>query len=627
MKKSARKFVGDSTKYYPLLFTVIFVVILFQYSFSFVESRLYDLRIKYDFGIGFRDNIVIVVMDEESDEFLGEQYPYTFASHSKLLKRIVEDRPVVVNYLVNFQGAIAEDDRRNLISFKTSVKKFVEDGRSFRFGTDLDEWGERLPPPFLRDLGYSLAILNVDGSIFAKDNIARRALLNIDGEDTLHLWAANKYRFFQNKKVLNINSILGAYYLPAASASFTLFKYYTSPLKEDLKIKKIPFHRVVVGNFPKGYFTDKIVLVGPRYISRPREDYVLTPFDDEMSRSSKLAVHANIIQSLIQNKTIYKVPELVSQILAIIIAVFLSVIVFKYQPVKGLMITFGLIFGIILFSYLHFSIMGLWLQTGHLILTVLVVYYIWVPFKAIGEYKRRYAIQEESKLLKRVENLKRNFISLMSHDLKTPVAKIAGIADVTLQQHRSNPDIAKNLQSIIDSTRELNKFITSILDLTKVESQELNLQMVSKDINPIIENIVEKLRYEATNKNIEIILELGPIYPIELDINLINRVISNLVENAIKYSGDNSIINIKTWDDEQWIFVEIKDNGVGISQEDLEYIFEKFYRVKNDTSHRVKGTGLGLYLVKYFVELHGGSITAESIINEGTIFQIKLKNA
>jgi signal transduction histidine kinase len=255
-----------------------------------------------------------------------------------------------------------------------------------------------------------------------------------------------------------------------------------------------------------------------------------------------------------------------------------------------------------------------------------VVYYIWVPFRAIGEYQRRYAIQEEAKLIKKVENLKQNFISLMSHDLKTPVAKIAGMADVMVQKYKGNDDLSRDLTSIIDSTKELNKFITSILDLTKIESRNLTLNKQSKDINKIIEDVIDGLRFEAAEKNIRFDKNLSPLYPIEVDATLMVRVISNLIENAIKYSGEESTVSVNTWDDEKWVYVEIKDNGVGIAPEDLENIFEKFYRVKNDASHKIKGTGLGLYLVKYFVELNGGQIAATSTVGEGTTFTIKLKN-
>jgi signal transduction histidine kinase len=111
-----------------------------------------------------------------------------------------------------------------------------------------------------------------------------------------------------------------------------------------------------------------------------------------------------------------------------------------------------------------------------------------------------------------------------------------------------------------------------------------------------------------------------------IDVTLIVRVISNLVENAIKYSGEGSSIKIVSTDDEKWVYVKIEDNGAGIKKEDLEHIFDKFYRVKNDANHAIKGSGLGLYLVKYFVELHGGNIEVESEVGKGTTFSIKLPN-
>jgi len=312
--------------------------------------------------------------------------------------------------------------------------------------------------------------------------------------------------------------------------------------------------------------------------------------------------------------------------LSILLAIVLSVLISFARPTKGLGISVIVLLGIFLLSYLMFVGFGVWLYMTHLVLTVFIVYYIWVPFVAIAEYQTRYAIQEETKLLKQVENLKQNFISLMSHDLKTPVAKIAGLADGLMRDHGDNLVIRDKLNSIIDSTKDLNKFITSILDLTKVESRNLQLKTVSKDINPIIESIVDGLKYESHQKKISLRVDLAPLYPISLDVELMKRVVSNLVENAMKYSGEGSEVLTKTWDDKDWVYIMIQDNGVGIGEEDLEHIFDKFYRVKNDASHKIKGSGLGLYLVKYFVELQGGTITADSTVGEGTTFTVKLRN-
>lgn len=615
----------DISKHYPLFFTVVFVVILFQYSFSAQEAIFYDLRVKWDLGTSHKDNIVLITLDDDSDRFLGESYPYTYSSHEKMLERLTQDSPYLVNYFVNFLGPVTKKEKKHLNEFTISIEKFKNLGGEFRFGTEWDAWGELPPPAGLKAFGHSSALINLDGLTFAKDNVCRRAILNIGGEDSIHLWSANKFRESKNKEPLNINSILGAYYVRKADATFTLFRYYTSPLESNGRIKTIPFHRVRVGNFPKGFFSNKIVLIGPSYVTSA-SDFVLTPFNKEEYRASKLMLHAEIIQALIDNKTVYKIPRYVTYTLAIFIAIFLSITISRVKPTSGLLITILVMLGIFLVAYLLFSIFGLWLYVTHLVLTVFVVYYIWVPFRAIGEYQRRYAMQEESKILKKVEDLKQNFISLMSHDLKTPVAKIAGLADIMLNQKSDEAQKTRNLQAIVDSTKELNKFITSILDLTKIESSNLDLTLVSRDINNVIESTVEGLKYEATAKSVEVVQELAPLYPIEFDQNLMKRVLSNLLENAIKYSGERTSVVVKSWDDEKWVYIEIRDNGAGIPKKDLEYIFDKFYRVKNDASHSIKGTGLGLYLVKYFVELHGGTIRAESILGQGTSFTVKLKN-
>jgi signal transduction histidine kinase len=625
MKEKANKSF-DFSRYYPLFFTVVFVIILFQYSFSTLEAIFYDMRVKYDLGINYNSDVVLVVMDEESDEFLGETYPYTYASHYHLYERMAQDRPRVVNYFVNLTEPETKLDKENLSRFKGSISSFISGGGIFRFGTDMDAWGEQLPPEDLRSFGYSLSLINVDNAAFAKDDVSRRAILNFSGEDSLHLWTANEYRKFLGLKEITAKNYPGSYYLREADATFALFRFYTSSLEKNNKITRIPFHSVRVGNFPEGFFKDKIVLVGPSYISNA-SDYILTPFDKENFRSSKLSMHAIIIQALIQGKTVYRLSKTFTYVICIIIAVFLSFMISWMKPTHGLLITVGVMLGSLLMAYLLFVVAGIWLYVTHLVLAVFVVYYIWVPFRAIGEYQRRFAIQEEAKLLKKVENLKQNFISLMSHDLKTPVAKIAGLADNMLTQRQfSNNDGERNLRSIVDSTKELNKFITSILDLTKIESRNLTLNMNSKDINTTIEQVVQNLRFEASRKDITVNMNLGPLYPIQYDPNLMNRVLSNLIENAIKYSGEGSAVDVETSDDEKWVYIKIKDNGVGIPPGDIENIFEKFYRVKNDASHSIKGTGLGLYLVKYFVELHGGTIIVSSDLGQGTQFQIKLKN-
>lgn len=614
----------EFSKFAPLLVTLSFILILIQYSFNPLESIFYDFWIKTDIAAkNFKTPVVLIALDEESDQFLGETYPYTYASHARLLERLASDNPVLINYFVSLLEPDSDVEARYQTIFHEGIKNYSPTGDKFKFGTEIDNLGELIPPENLRDVGYYLGQLYKDQLVFSKDEVVRRAILNISGEDSLHLWTAKRYREIQGLPPLDATAYKGAYYNSEADANFALFKYSGNPLSNG--IPTIPFHRVVVGHFPKDFFKDKIVLVGPQYISNS-SDFVFTPFEKDGGRTPKLAVHAQVIEALVQEKTVFDVDDLVTQIASVLLAILLSYIISRVQPVKGLMITILLIIGILFFSYFVFMAFGWWIKLSHLVLSIFVVYYIWVPFRAIEEYQTRYAIEEETKLLKQVDNLKQNFISLMSHDLKTPVAKIAGIADILKMKFNNTPEQTELIDNVVNSTKELNNFINSILDLTKIESQNLTLKKESRDINKIIESIVEKLNFEASAKEMKIQTELSPLYPIQIDTVLMNRVISNLIENAIKYAGRGKTIDVKTWDDPEWVYVEIKDNGVGVGPDDLAHIFDKFYRVKNDSTHSIKGSGLGLYLVKYFIELHNGVITATSQLGEGTSFIIKLKN-
>ncbi len=612
---------------YPLFFTVVFILILIQYSFFSLDAIFYDLWVRFDYFQREKAELVMVVMDEESDQFLGETYPYTYASHHRFLQKVLADGPTGVGYLVPLESepdSLVEQRymselRQEVLDYQKSKKGF------FRFGTKFEMmFGEVLPVEDLRPLGYSTAFLYQDNQVFARDSVIRRASLNISGEDSFHLWIANKWRESKGEEKLDANSFPGAAYNAEADATFALFKYAQSPGDTE-SYTTIPYHRVVTGNYPEGFFKNKLVLVGTQYISNP-DDFALTPFNKEEAKGPKLSIHANIIQALAKGRTLSPVPDVLTQVLSVLIAVVLSFFISRVQPTKGLLITITLMLGTFAFGYVCFVGPGWWFKLSHMILGIFVVYYIWVPFRAIEEYQTRYAIQEEAKLLKQVDNLKQNFISLMSHDLKTPVAKIAGIADILRLQYDNVPQQRQLLDNVVQATKELNSFITSILDLTKIESQNLTLKKESKDINKVIEGIVEKLRFEAEANQMELTMELAPLYPIQVDSVLMNRVVSNLVENALKYAGRGKTISIKTWDDPQWVYIAIADNGVGIKPDDLTNIFDKFYRVKNDSTHAIKGSGLGLYLVKYFIELHSGTITAASELGVGTTFTVKLKN-
>ncbi len=624
-----KNFKLDFSNHYPIIITLFFILLIFQYPLSTLESILYDLRLKFDFMTKASDEIVLVYMDHESDEYLGDSYPYTYSTHLKAFKKLQNAGAAQILYFNEFLDS-KEEDEFVVEDFKKSIEEFRQAGGSVRLANfqtsqqnDVVSYSKKI---FLEDVGYSWGDVQTDSYIFSKDDVPRRTVLNVSGEESIHLWAVNQKLKKSKKQTYSVLDFKGAYYNEEFDANLTLFRYATNPVDGHMKFKSIPFHRIMVGNFNKNLIENKIVLIGPGYFSN-RKYLSLSPFNLEEFSSTKLAIHGNIINSFLERYSVVALPRIVSQVMSIFIAILLSIIISRLTPRDGLVIAVIMLLSVILLSYFLFVFFGLWLYTAHLLVTVFVVYYIWIPFRAIGEYQRRFAIQEETKLLKKVENLKQNFISLMSHDLKTPVAKIQGLADMLGRVYgHKEPEVKVKSMQIIEATRELNKFITSILDLTKIESSNFGLNKTTKDINLIIDEVLGELRYEAQVNGTELLKELSPLYPIAIDTNLIKRVISNLVENALKYSGHNKVVKIKSWDDDQYVYVEIIDNGVGIPPEEIGNIFDKFYRIKNDASHSIKGSGLGLYLVKYFVELHEGKIEVSSTPNVETKFLVKFKN-
>ncbi len=211
----------EFSKFAPLLVTLAFILILIQYSFHPLESIFFDFWVKNDVSSkSFKNPIVLIAMDEESDQFLGETYPYTYASHNRLMNRLVEDSPAVVNYFVSLLEPDSEVEARYQTEFHESIKSYSPAGDKFKFGTEIDNFGEQIPPEGLRDIGYHLGQLYKDQLIFSKDEVVRRAILNISGEDSLHLWTAKKYREKIGLVPIDATAYKGAYYNSEADANF-----------------------------------------------------------------------------------------------------------------------------------------------------------------------------------------------------------------------------------------------------------------------------------------------------------------------------------------------------------------------------------------------------------------------
>ncbi len=223
--------------------------------------------------------------------------------------------------------------------------------------------------------------------------------------------------------------------------------------------------------------------------------------------------------------------------------------------------------------------------------------------------------------IKRLENIRSQFVANVSHELKTPLTSIKGFAE-TLKFVEDINTKNKFLDIIDKEAERLTNLINDILILSNIEN---NYRMKEETFNPkeVIEDVINMVTPQMNNKNIEIEFISNESKKLTGDRDKFFQMILNLVENAIKYSNNETNIKIKTYDVNDYTYIEVEDNGIGIPKDDLPRIFERFYRV--DKSRAKGGTGLGLAIVKHIVKMFNGEIFVKSTLNKGTKFTIKLR--
>lgn len=228
-----------------------------------------------------------------------------------------------------------------------------------------------------------------------------------------------------------------------------------------------------------------------------------------------------------------------------------------------------------------------------------------------------------------VNKLKNTFISNVSHELRTPVTVLRTYIDTLCHNGDDFDEETKKefMQTIDTEAKRLHSMVNDILDFSRLESGNVHLRKEYSNLVELIEQNINSIKILADEKNIKIGFDKQENLPnVPINIESIDRVIRNLLSNAIKYSpeGKDIFVSADISDDRNYFVFSVKDTGIGIPKEHLEKIFDRFYRVENAT-HTVKGTGLGLHLVKMTVEKHhNGKITVESIENEGSTFTVML---
>lgn len=289
--------------------------------------------------------------------------------------------------------------------------------------------------------------------------------------------------------------------------------------------------------------------------------------------------------------------------------------------------SFGLFLIAVIFQLL-FQIWGIYFPSTPIIFSLLVSYLVFTGYRLALQDNLQWRALKQAQYLRELDKMKTNFLSLVSHDLKTPLAKIQAMIE-RLRRELDLPaeqrsDWKEVIDSIENSNNEMKNFIASILNLSRIESQKVILNKKTNDINGVIGQALNRLRPLAQQKNIQIEESLDPLFSLEFDEDLMRQVISNLIDNAIKYSPSGSKVIVRSREEDGFIRFEVQDFGPGIPKDQLPLMFRKFGRLLHPAQQQVKGSGLGLYLSKYFIELHGGSIRLKSVEGEGTVFSFTL---
>lgn len=608
--------------FYKLIFAAFATTLIFSIKFDLLETYLFDINTKVSANLNLfilhDPQIAIIQISPETLKIYNNAYP-DLSFHNELLKKLegVKNSTIVYNFrrangqLANITGTY---EQKQQFSELVSNLKNV-----FFLSNDMDILGNgpllkaRLNIP-LDSLKLLSAPRTIDTKLNAKGSVTRRIILDYQGQTLAHLFFAQKY----NPALKNVQDVWGSFERIGTFQTYIRF----SPNKS---FPTHNFEDVLNSNYDISKLENKIILVGDNS-ETSIDDYADTPFaSDAPDLISTTELQANIFQTLIDNNSPKKTPVSINFILTLIVSILTVYVALSVKPSKGILLLLSTFLVFWCLSLTLLSFFNYWVDLAHPFLAIFLCYYFFIPYRLIIENRRSWEYLQKNKLLHQVEELKTNFISMMSHDLKTPIARIQGMTEVILKDNVTLSSVQREaVDTIKGSSDDLLKFINSILQYGRIESQGVELHKQAKDINQLLQDVIKKHEFLARVKKIKIATELEPMFPVSVDSDLIKQVFSNLIENAIKYSLEDSLVTVKSREEGSLVLIEVIDTGMGIPEEDLPNIFMKFFRSHNVKTSTIKGTGLGLYLAHYFVTLHKGELTVISEAQKGSKFTVSL---
>ena len=226
-----------------------------------------------------------------------------------------------------------------------------------------------------------------------------------------------------------------------------------------------------------------------------------------------------------------------------------------------------------------------------------------------------------------VDRMKSEFVSLVSHELRTPLTSINGYADMLLEGDAGdiNDEQTDFLRVIKRNSERLSLLINELLDVSRIEAGALKLSISRINIAELVYEVVKSIRPQIESKEQELDVEMPQDVPVVMaDGNRITQILTNLISNAHKYTPREGKISVVVRPESNRFRIDVKDTGIGLSKDEQERLFTKFFRADNPSTQKVAGAGLGLWITNSLVEMHGGEMTVSSTPGKGSIFSFTL---
>jgi len=577
-----------------------FLCALIGFSFRVVqETSDFDLRFSLRGKQEFLKNIVLVYLEQEDlgsgtnygrnvirslKEFslLSDNFYWHNSRWKQLLEKILNQNPKIIGVAFRFSTQINPTSESSLVRTLTDDRVL--------WTSEIDQEGQITLSPFKTSYGYKSGTFELRPD---DDGLIRRAEFPLSSSPSMSIRLAE---VVTGSSLSNLDRLLGTSQLINFRGPPGLFP-------------EVSASQILNGSVDPDFFKDKIVILG----SKEATGHIYQTPVGPMSRAEILATS---LDNLSNNRWIRKL-SLPWSAAYIFLVVLISTALMVYYP-QGVALVFLVWLATMLtaISLWVFDSFYFWIPITSSLVTIISTYMIFIGYKLALKENQAWKLEQEKILSGEVEQLKSNFVSMMSHDLKTPIAKIQGICDRLLGHIDLPSDIKDGLEALRKESVELHRYIQTILKISRLESSEVKIHREGVDLNDLVENAYQQLRSLAQDKRQTMTLEMEPLFLVEMDGVLIQEVIINLVENAIKYTPPQGEIVLKTKEIGDSVFFFVEDSGPGVSLEEQDKVFEKFFRGKAHQA-ATKGSGLGLFLVKYFVELHGGKVLFESQAGKG----------